>query len=354
MANGYQDFDNGSDWFDDNHPDNNMSYLPGEDPTSRTGTSGGGGSLPPGVSQAQADAFLAANPNDAHRLAEAFADDNSGGGGGRVSLSGFGGSGGPSPYRAFTEQFVAPTRPGDIDDKWTKEFAWDPSTNVNDPALKFRMEQAQKMRERSASAKGNLLTGGTAAQLDEDLVGVAAQYENDDFNRAMSKYSKDFETFTGDRSRRAGQYNQDFSNSRGAYLDKANIWNTNEMGRFNTERTNRMDDQSILNDNRNFGLAESGQKFGQDLSLAQFGRQLDRDQMGDLFSLANYGYGAAGGAANAGQQYGDSAGEDITGAGNAGAAGVVGSANAFNGALNNIGNFAQTAALYRQSTLGGR
>jgi hypothetical protein len=91
----------------------------------------------------------------------------------------------------------------------------------------------------------------------------------------------------------------------------------------------------------NLNLAQQGQQFNQGLQTWQQNYQQNvLDPWNMNYQLASLGNpGAPNGAAYAGL-----AGENITGAGNANAAGQVGSANAWGSALGNIGNAAQQAS----------
>jgi hypothetical protein len=426
-------------WFDDNGwnsgvADGEMStqggaYRPGEN----TGVvyrpeldpNAGGGEQPapaPRQYTAQEADWLARNPGDEGRMAEALGsqrsgDPGGGGGGGSARLSSFAAPA-PTPYQAFTEKFeaptaptdlmdkwdqkfVAPTAPADLMEKWDQKFSWSPEQAANDPANQARIAQAIKGRERYAAARGNLLTGGTTGQLDEDVVNLSAGFQDQDygralgtyntnfntfqgdktrrsdefgrtFDRALTGYQTDFNTFQGDKERRTAAFGQQFDQARGAYLDRAGIHNQNETGRYSSERSNRMDDFSMFDADRNFGLADRNmglaertadrnfglaeRGFGENVRMNNFGidqslwgrgnteREQDRihDQRGvdNLFRFTDYGFDAANNLTAAGADYARSGGNTMENIGNARGAGHVGSANAwqngFNGAANGV------------------
>jgi hypothetical protein len=73
------------------------------------------------------------------------------------------------------------------------------------------------------------------------------------------------------------------------------------------------------------------------------------NQFNRLSSIAGLGQTTASNLGQTGSSYAGNAGNNIVGAGNAAAAGQVGSANAWNGALSNIGNAAMTYGFWRGS-----
>jgi len=55
------------------------------------------------------------------------------------------------------------------------------------PAAKFQMDQMQRAVERTAAARGGLLSGNTALELQDRAAGIAAQDYENQFNRDLSK-----------------------------------------------------------------------------------------------------------------------------------------------------------------------
>lgn len=81
--------------------------------------------------------------------------------------------------QGFNEQFQAPT---DV-------------TEVNDPGYQFRLKQGQDALERSAAARGGLLTGGTGKALsDYNQNAASAEYGNV-YGRAASEYERRYNIF---------------------------------------------------------------------------------------------------------------------------------------------------------------
>jgi len=93
------------------------------------------------------------------------------------------------------------------------------------------------------------------------------------------------------------------------------------------------------------GAAAKGMtRYSQDYASGEYGNAYNRvltnqqNQYSRLFNLSQLGESAAAQTAQLGAQFGQEAGSNIIGAGNATAAGQVGSANAWNNAFTNIGS----------------
>lgn len=61
-------------------------------------------------------------------------------------------------------------------------------TITDDPGYQFRLQQGQQALERSAAAKGGLLTGGTAKALERYAQGTASQEYANAYARALTEY----------------------------------------------------------------------------------------------------------------------------------------------------------------------
>lgn len=201
-----------------------------------------------------------------------------GGGGGSSTGSGGGLSGAPNFMQPFSEMFSAPT----ADDL------------LKDPSFLGRLQAGTTALERAAAKRGTLLTGGHLKGLSNFASDYASQEYGNVYQRAMNEY-----------------------------MNRANIHFTNEGNRYNSQRTNRMDDWGINLDEFNMNRATANDQFNQ------------------LFSFASLGNPA--GLANIYGNYGNSGAGIITGAGNSAAAGQVGAANAWNQGLTNVGNIANSA-----------
>jgi hypothetical protein len=203
-----------------------------------------------GLSQDTINDFLARNPGDAHRLLSAYdnehgPDDPAPASSGMTLASM---SGGPRAISPYTRQFVAPTM----------------EQVQSSPGFQFRLGEGMKALERSAAAKGTLLTGATGKSL--------AQFGQD---YASNEYDKAY-------GRAVGEFQQDFG-----------VHQWNEGNRFSSERTNRMDSHGIDQDLWGRGQADKRWAFEQDQAL--WGRKnLEEDQRYNrYFKLADFGYNAA-------------------------------------------------------------
>jgi hypothetical protein len=228
-----------------------------------------------------------------------------GGGGG----AGFGGMGGPRPYgtsaapEATPFSFAAFQAPAPFEAPQLNE--------TTDPGYGARLTTGLDAIQRSAAAKGTLLTGGTLKGLNKFAQDYASNEYGNVYNRARGSYDTNF-------NQGLQAYNTNYNT---AYQP----WQSNFNNAYQSWSGN---------------LGAQNQGYNQ------------------LFSLANMGYGAAGqqgalGTAYAGQagnllgSQATNTGNLITGAGNAASAGTIGQANAFNQGLAGASNAAQTYYLSR-------
>lgn len=146
-------------------------------------------------------------------------------------------------------------------------FSWDPSQIVNDKGYQFALGETINAVNAGSAARGLLRSGDAAKALQDRASGLAHQYANDYFNRAMQTYGANMDAY------RYGQDRQDRN-----FLDDrsygTNLWNT---------RQNRAD--NIFADDRNF----AANRFDQGTN--------------NLFNLTNLGQNAAAGTASAGNVF---------------------------------------------------
>jgi hypothetical protein len=148
-----------------------------------------------------------------------------------------------------------------------------------DPGYAFRMSEGLKALDRTAAARGGLISGGAmkaASRYGQDM--ASQEYQN-----AFNRYNQ----------------NRDFN---------SNLFNTNRTfgaNQFNTDRTYQTNQ---YNQNRNFNT-----------DLYQTNRT---NALAPLGSLMASGQNAANNMSSAGQNYGNNAGSTYQQAGNAAAAGV--------------------------------
>lgn len=98
-------------------------------------------------------------------------------------------SGQLQPFTNWSEKFQAPT---DV-------------TEQNDPGFQFRLKQGQDALERSAAARGNLLTGGTAKAIDQYSQDYASNEYSNVYNRALTEFQQRYNIFNQNQ---ATQFNR--------------------------------------------------------------------------------------------------------------------------------------------------
>ena len=244
-----------------------------------------------GISAAQAEDFLSRNPGDYGRVVEALTNstdqspqsqnidegnDGQSGGGNEDWLRDHPA---PSSIQPFGEQFtyadfLAPERraPG---------YASYRPTTVSDleadPSWKLRLSEAQKALERSAAASGSYLTPNTMQAITRN----SQDYASNEFGNVDTRRFRDWGTgYNRLRDEDADSFSRDLSTygtNRGNQSEnfdrRRSIFETNEQNRYNSQRTNRMDDFGIVTGDRNFGLANQNM----DLLNRQFDFTKDRD-----------------------------------------------------------------------------
>jgi hypothetical protein len=83
---------------------------------------------------------------------------------------------------------------------WGQSFTAPELSETTDPGYKARLQLAQEALERSAAAKGNLLTGGTAQAEGQLAQDYASNEYNSVYGRALQTYNTNYNTFNQDRS----------------------------------------------------------------------------------------------------------------------------------------------------------
>lgn len=89
---------------------------------------------------------------------------------------------------------------------WNKQFqAPTDVTEQNDPGFQFRLQQGEQALQRSAAAKGGLLSGGTAKALtDYGQQAASGEYGNV-YNRALGQYQQSYNEY---QQNQANTYNR--------------------------------------------------------------------------------------------------------------------------------------------------
>lgn len=243
-------------------------------------------------------------------------------------------------YQPFTEKFVSPTAPSDLIEPWGRTFVapqapadlmdqWGrtyvrptAADLLSDPGYLARLDAQQRAMERSAAAKGTLLTGGHQRSLAEYGQELASNEYQRLADRALNEYLSAFNVFTTDKARRAGEFGQTFGRALSGYqtdvnvdqADKArrsgefgniygrslgefgqrrDIHDTNQFNAFQIGRAGRLDDQGILESNRRFGFDVDKDLWGRNrtgyLDDYMIYDTEDRKFFDRQFRLADYG-----------------------------------------------------------------
>lgn len=250
-----------------------------------------------------------------------------GGGGGHGGGGGFSYGQAPNPTPFVYEAF---NRPGEFE-----HAAWEMPTGVsdaNDPGYSARLQEGQKALERSAAARGTLLTGQTAKELDRYAQDYAANEYQNVYNRSLQEYGTN-------RQNAFQNYQTNWQNALDAYRTnfetKFKPWEANYQQAYNSWLGNYNAAQQDFQNQ----MARENQRYGQLYGLANLGLGAVGQQAGQLGNYANNLGNLYGG-------FGQNQGDLITGQGNARAAGQVGSAGAWGNALTGVGNAASMASMY--------
>lgn len=150
---------------------------------------------------------------------------------------------------------------------WTEQFQRpDPNSIKADPSYQFQMKEGMDAIQRSAAAKGTLLTGGTLKGLNEWAQGLASTFDDKYYNRAKGEYQMDQGTYWQNQnnafSRLSGLANtgQQAASSYGA-----------NMGHLYTAGGNA-EAQNTINQNQGWSNTFGG--------LAELGTAIARDRFG--------------------------------------------------------------------------
>lgn len=193
-----------------------------------------------GIPESFIQAFLGVNAYDSNRLVEAYY--SSGGSNDPTVLAKFG-SGAPQAMQPFSKQFSRPT---------TQE--------VTDSAtFQFRLGEAMNAIKRAGLAKGVAGTNQVWKALQEQASGIGADEYEKEYNRRWNEY-------TGE----------------------ADIYFQNESNRYSSERTNRMDDYTIEDGNRNFDRLTDLDEWSQGTDIWNMNRQAGLDDFNQNMTVAEF------------------------------------------------------------------
>lgn len=183
---------------------------------------------------------------------------------------------------------------------WGEKFAAPTLADLEgDTGYQEILKRGQQAIERSAASKGTVLNPGTLKDLADWTAGTASQEMDKLYARKVGEYGQRYQ-----------QYKDQYGFDASTFGLNYGVWN-DDAARFE-----RAQDRA----------------FGQNLSLAQLG------------------FNGAAGAGQAGSIYAGQGGANITGGGDAQAAGIVGGANAINSGIS--GGLSNGLSLYSLSRFG--
>lgn len=91
--------------------------------------------------------------------------------------------------------------PGSLLAPWTQQFtAPTDVTEQNDPGYQFRLNEGEKALERSAAARGDILSGGTAKAIQKYGQDYASNEYGNVYNRALQQYQQNYNIFQNNQS----------------------------------------------------------------------------------------------------------------------------------------------------------
>lgn len=162
----------------------------------------------------------------------------------------------PQSLQPWTEQFNAPTA----------------EQAINSPGFQFRLGEGLKALERSAAAKGTLLTGGTMKGLSDYSQNSASQEYGNVYNRAYNEYDSRRSNFLTNEANRYNSQRTNMNDQWGINSDYFNMGRANRLDDFNIFDTGRKFDFGVMDSNRNFGRGLNQDYYSNMLNLALLGR----------------------------------------------------------------------------------
>jgi hypothetical protein len=189
-----------------------------------------------------------------------------GGGGGAQSLAVYG-----QNAPTFAAQPYTPPKPFSYPG-FTPPAAFTPPTAndvLNDPGFQFRLQEGQQALERSASARGTLLTGGTLKDLADFSQGLASTEYGNAYDRSLN-------TWNANTSNAYNAYNTDRNNAFQNYTTNAGIG-------YDANALNNNTSLNAFNAN----LGAQNQTFNQQRSTSLDAYNQSQDYLHNLFGYTN-------------------------------------------------------------------
>jgi hypothetical protein len=249
-------------------------------------------------------------------------------------------------------------------------FKFDASSFTADPGYKFQLNEGLDAIQNRAAATGGVMGGDTLRGMEKYAQGVAGTSYGDAFNRALATQTTNFDqgfkanalnfdqsmgAFNANTTAGQNAFNSNTNAAQNAFVANSNNATTNQQMNFDQlAKTFGINSSNATTQNQsNFNQSLAGYTTNQsnalqnfqtnyDTSANTFGinagvNQQNKSNIFDMInSLVQTGQTSAAGVGNIGASTAANVGNNIIGAGNARAAGQVGSANAFTGGINNM------------------
>lgn len=205
-----------------------------------------------------------------------------------------------------------------------------------DPGYAFRQSEGMRALERSAAARGGLLSGNMLKGVQRFGQDLASQEYQNAFNRYQTERNARLGTLQG---------------LMGAGQSAANVM-TNAAGQYGQQRSQTALGlgQQLAQNRANLGSATAGNIYTLGQQLAQNRLNLGQSTAQNAYNVANAVAAGALGLGQAGAQsaynIGNAQAQGATNAGAARASGYVGAANAINQGIGGITNYMVQAPLY--------
>jgi hypothetical protein len=173
---------------------------------------------------------------------------------------------------------------------WTGTFEAPTKDSIlNDPEFQARLDEGMKTIQRSAAAKGTLLTGGTLKGLDQYGQQEAGKAYGNAYNRAYNEYDTRRTDFLTNEANRFSSQKQNALDKWAQETDVFNMERANrgdtfgmDSGIFNMENLNRMNSWGIAGDYFNMGRTNRMDDFN-------IYRTSDMDNWTKQYNLAQLG-----------------------------------------------------------------
>lgn len=136
-----------------------------------------------------------------------------------------------------------------------------------DPSYQFRQDEAKRMIERSAAARGGLKSGATQKELSQYASNLASEEYGKSYNREYGRYfddnTRDYGMFQDSYNRDYGAFHDDYNrrsaNMTNQYNQRANMAGYGQVAAGNVSNMYMQQGQNLVNGYNNIGNARANQ-----------------------------------------------------------------------------------------------